>query len=159
MIKDNFWQQVEVMPHGCWKWQRATTNGGYGHFSLNGKDVRAHRYAFEQSVGEIPQGHELDHLCRNPKCVNPQHLEVVTRSENTKRGLAPIMGRLFQKGKTHCPQGHPYSASNTYITREGYRQCRICHRQALKNYRGRQAGFVKVIPKTAKNKEGECQNH
>jgi len=91
----------------------------------NGKNWRAHRFSFTLHLGEIPDGLELDHLCKNKLCVKPDHLEAVTHAENVRRGNA---GK-WQREKTHCPQGHPYSEENTYvIPATGHRQCRECNR-------------------------------
>jgi hypothetical protein len=76
-----------VDERGCWVWQRARTRKGYGQKVLPGQIViRAHRWYYEQAWGPIPEGLQLDHLCRNPPCVNPDHLEVVTNQENVHRG-------------------------------------------------------------------------
>ncbi len=71
---------------GCWIWQGAKISTGYGHLRVQGKNVLSHRYMYEKVKGEIPGGLELDHLCRNPLCMNPQHLEPVTHAENCRRG-------------------------------------------------------------------------
>lgn len=138
---DRFWLKVAKQPNGCWEWQGACLHGGtsYGVFGYQGKNVLAHRFAYEELKGAIPSGYELDHLCRNKRCVNPDHLEVVTRSENTKRGLLPGIMRLRHLNKTQCPKGHPYNEVNTYITPRGSRDCRICRREAKKRYRRRLA--------------------
>lgn len=73
---------------GCWLWLGSLTDKGYGRFYMGGKRYLAHRYSYEHFVGPIPEGLEPDHLCRVPACVNPAHLEPVTRSENTRRGWA-----------------------------------------------------------------------
>lgn len=70
----------------CWIWQRAKNQWGYGHVNVNGDFKMAHRVAYERAHGPIPQGLHLDHLCRQPSCVNPDHLEPVTNAENTRRG-------------------------------------------------------------------------
>lgn len=70
---------------GCWEWQRALSGHGYGNVSVNGKNLPAHRFVFERHRGPIPAGMELDHLCRNTRCVNPDHLDVVTPKENKRR--------------------------------------------------------------------------
>lgn len=71
---------------GCWVWQRVTTQDGYGHLKRDGRTVLAHRVFYERVNGRIPEGMVIDHLCRNPTCVNPDHMEVVTRGENQRRG-------------------------------------------------------------------------
>jgi len=70
----------------CWVWQRAKTELGYGVARADGKNQYAHRMMYEREVGPIPDGLSLDHLCRNPSCVNPAHLEPVTHGENLRRG-------------------------------------------------------------------------
>src|SRR5699024_1617461 len=85
----------------------------------------AHRVSYETFAGPIPEGLDLDHLCRNRSCVNPEHLEPVTRSENLRR--SPLMAR--GQDKTHCPHGHEYSPENTRITKAGARACRTCERK------------------------------
>lgn len=132
---ERFWKQVKIYPNGCWIWEGGTSNG-YGSFFLGFKKVKAHRYSYEQLVGKIPKGLEIDHLCRVRRCVNPYHMEPVTHSENVRRGLMPVIGRLYQQGKTHCPQGHPYDEANTYLrTDKVGRECRACRNQAEKRWR------------------------
>ena len=76
---------------GCWLWLGATNPGGYGLINVNGRCRLAHRWMFEERVGPIPRSKMLDHLCRNPACVNPEHLEVVSNAENTRRGNRPVL--------------------------------------------------------------------
>ncbi len=84
-----FAEKVETSPT-CWEWQGTRTPGGYGQFSPEtSRHVYAHRYAWEQANGLIPPGLTIDHLCRNRACVRPDHMEVVTRGENTRRGATP----------------------------------------------------------------------
>ncbi len=131
-----FWGKVNKdTDSGCWEWLGCCAMG-YGSFWFNGRYMKAHRYAYETLIGEVPIGLELDHLCRNRRCVNPNHMEPVTRGENIRRGLLPDIGRQYQLSKTHCPQGHPYDEQNTYLRpdRNG-RDCRICRREAGKRWR------------------------
>ncbi len=112
---------------GCMIWTAHRNADGYGQFGVDGKTVSAHRFAYEQFVGAIPDGLVIDHLCRNRACCNPHHLRVCTRRENT---LAPgsEAPAAIHAAKTHCPDGHPYNDANTRVYR-GKRQCRECRRQ------------------------------
>lgn len=71
---------------GCWNWTRSLMPTGYGHLTINNEQVLAHRFLYESMCGPIPKGLDLDHLCENPRCVNPTHLEPVTHAENCRRG-------------------------------------------------------------------------
>jgi len=82
----------------------------------------AHRLSYETEIGPIPEGLELDHLCRVRSCVNPLHLEPVTHQENVRRGE----GANFWRNKTHCPQGHEYTEENTGISNRNNEKCRYC---------------------------------
>ena len=118
----------------CWNWVGEINDKGYGRIDVSGKHKRAHRLVYEYLVGKIPLGLQLDHLCRNRRCVNPKHLEPVTRKENILRGFAPsaICAR-----RQHCSKGHPYSGENLYIKHVkgySYRRCRECHKAECKKY-------------------------
>ena len=139
---DRFWDQVQKTDT-CWNWRGGTVGGGYPLFTLRreGKqrNVVSHRFAYEELIGPIPEGLQLDHLCRNRICVNPAHLEPVTARENTLRGLT------FQREnwlKTHCKRGHPFDEANTYIIKpskrmpNGGRSCRACDREKMRRRRG-----------------------
>ena len=127
---DRFLDKIVVPAEGtCWLWGGAIGPKGYGAFGLGPRGsgcVRPHRFAYEHFVGPIPDGLQIDHLCRVRHCVNPDHLEVVTNAENTRRGLK---GRLV----IECAQGHPYNEANTgRKTPSGRRYCRACARERMR---------------------------
>ena len=124
-----FWRYVNKDgPDGCWIWMASRDSLGYGQINKgrHGEGViRAHRVAYELLVGPIPEGLELDHLCRVRACLNPTHLEPVTHRENVLRGTSPV-ARLARQ--THCIHGHPLSGANLYLRPDtGARQCKACH--------------------------------
>lgn len=135
---DRFWEKVTKQENGCWEWTATIQNLGYGQFSVNGHLVLAHRFSFELANGDIPDGYELDHRCRNTKCVNPAHLEAVTHSENCKRGNGGLHTSIKNWAKTQCPHGHPYDEENTYYWK-GQRHCRMCSTATLKKWRKKNA--------------------
>ena len=135
-IAARFWVKVGKTAT-CWLWLASTANG-YGVFWTNRNQqgqVYAHRYAYQLLVGAIPKELTIDHLCRNRVCVNPAHMEIVSRGINVLRGE----GVTAQNArKTHCSKGHLFDASNTYYGPIG-RDCRTCHRE-------RQAKRLKEVP-------------
>lgn len=122
-IAERFWEKVDVRgADECWPWTASTNGRGYGQIGAGGrygKNVYAHRFAYEQLIAPIPEGMTIDHLCKSPSCVNPAHMEVVTMSENCRRGAT----------RDHeCRNGHPRTDESTYFAPGGVRTCLICMR-------------------------------
>lgn len=127
-----FWAKVAPSPDGCWLWVGAALSpgprgsAGYGQYRGPGAtSAVAHRTAYERLVAPIPGELTLDHLCLTRSCVNPAHLEVVTRAENTRRH-GGAGAAAWRRAKTHCVHGHEFTQSNTTVWR-GKRQCKMCH--------------------------------
>lgn len=127
-VLERFWNKVEIQPNGCWDWVGAITNRGYGLFNDEIKLKLVHRLSYEINKGKIPAGLQIDHLCRNRKCVNPEHLEVVTQKENMMRGFG--LASMYSK-RSHCKRGHPLVKENLGKWRNS-RDCLICSRLRCK---------------------------
>lgn len=119
------WFETEI-PSGCMLFTGPLTNEHkYGRVGVRGKFYQAHRLFYEHHIGPIPVGFELDHLCRNPRCVNPSHLEPVTHQENVRRGVSIV---AINARKTHCKNGHPFEGDNLRFAPNGQRKCATCNR-------------------------------
>ena len=120
---------VPVTESGCWLWAGVWNTKGYGIIQVNHYRYAAHRIAYELFTGPIPEGLQIDHLCRVRCCVNPVHLEVVTSRENTLRGMSP-QAQLARQ--THCKYGHPLAGDNLLrLKNPRLRACRACNKRRL----------------------------
>jgi hypothetical protein len=137
-----FDRKIDINPDSdCWAWKGHINENGYGQFRFNGKPGKAHRFSYTFFKGLIPEGLQIDHLCRNRACCNPDHLEAVTHRENIRRGKAGEYNTV----KTHCPQGHEYAGDNLYYTPRTGRLCKICNRLYSRNYARKQREKRKVV--------------
>ena len=119
---ERFAEKTRPADNGCIEWIASTSNSGYGTFYTGETFTVAHRWSYEYHVGPIRAGMQVDHLCRNRLCVNPEHLEQVTALTNLLRGTGSA-------ARTHCPAGHPYAGDNLRIVAStGYRVCITCRR-------------------------------
>lgn len=129
-LPQRFWDKVEKragsLESECWIWIRCKNSGGYGSFSWRGRTRSAHVVSYDVLVGDISEGFERDHLCRDHACVNPGHLEAVTHRVNMLRGENPP---AEQAKRVKCVQGHEFTPENTYH-RGNRRVCRECGRAA-----------------------------
>lgn len=124
-LTDRFWRQVTEGPGDCWLWTGDRTDDGYGLFSVHPARLGAHRWAYSLMRAEIPNGLDLDHLCRVTSCVNPWHLEPVTREENIRRALL----------RGTCEKGH--SMADAILRKRAgriARSCRPCTRDRQRNH-------------------------
>ena len=130
-LADRLWTRVVVMG-SCWLWTGAIDRKtGYGRCWYQRRLRLVHRLVYEVTVGPIPDGLTIDHLCRNRACVNPDHLEPVSMRENVLRGIGYTAEKARQ---THCKRGHPFDLVNTYRMPSGGRDCRICGRERKRRY-------------------------
>jgi hypothetical protein len=137
---ERFWDRVMPEPmSGCWLWLGGTTRkarGGYGRFAVDGVATMAHRFAYEHFVAAIPEDLEIDHLCRNTLCVNPEHMEPVTHLTNVLRGQSPSARHARQ---VRCKQGHLLAGDNLIViqrhTKKSHRACKTCREAARQRER------------------------
>jgi len=131
-IEERLVPKIDFTQGDCWIWIGARQSRGYGSVHVRGRNQLAHRVVYEQLVGPIPPQRDVDHLCRNPSCVNPAHLEPVSHRENNLRGVGPIPENA---AKTHCIYGHAFDKQNTRIYADGKRRCGVCTRARARRRR------------------------
>ena len=120
-IKDRLLRRLHPEPNtGCWLWEGAQNDEGYGQMYVDGRLEYVHRLSYRLFKGPLPEGWRPDHLCRVRCCGNPDHLEGVTHGENIRRGFE------LKAPKTHCPRGHEYTADNIYTNKKGAVHCKTC---------------------------------
>src|SRR5882672_7971155 len=127
-LQERFISRVKaVTENGCWLWSGYIEPAGYGHVSIKGKTIRAHRVAFKLFRGDVPKGQLVCHRCDVRSCVNPTHLFLGTITDNNRD--ANNKGRSIaskRKLQTHCKHGHEFTETNTFIHDNGCRYCRRC---------------------------------
>lgn len=134
-FRERLFSRLVIDPEtGCLNWTGPTNSNGYGWVNTRGRIIGAYRAMYELFVGPVPDGMELDHLCRNPRCASPDHLEAVTHRENIRRSHGLFADRARQ---THCIHDHEFTVANTYWRSNGTRACRTC--QAIRNARRAEA--------------------
>lgn len=137
-LRDRLYEKVDFdqIGAGCWIWTGGTNGKGYGYIRESGSGSRmspAYRVMYEMHIGPIPDDLCLDHLCCTPRCVNPSHLEPVTKGENSRRGKALIR---------YCAKGHEFTPENT--GRDGSkRYCRECHKAHYRRWYAERGGREK----------------
>lgn len=130
-VSTRFWAKASATGNQCecWEWTAARDSDGYGRFCVSKKygTRNAHRISYSLCIGSIPDGLTIDHLCGNRGCVNPWHMEAVTSTENTLRGMTISAGNM---AKSQCKHGHAFSAENTWVYKRkdgrSRRECRTC---------------------------------
>lgn len=142
-VEERFWAKVNVpfQPSGCWEWTACVHPNGYGKFAIKREAFWAHRVSYTTLIGPIPDGRELDHMCRNRSCVNPDHLRAVTQQVNQACGYSPI---TINKRKVLCSRGH----DDWIVVKDGTRVCTICRREnrRKRDARKRLEGWVEPPP-------------
>lgn len=124
----------------CWIWNGCFNPGGYGRVQVDGVHTVAHRVTFARAGGEIPDGFEVDHLCRQVACVNPAHLEAVNPEENRRRR---------HEAYTHCIRGHSLISGDVRVNWKGHRVCRTCERDLANARRAGATSDTSAIRKAA----------
>ena len=142
-VHARFMAKTRVAQSGCWEWTGGTKGRGYGSFRMDGRMQAAHRVSMLLHGREIPDGLVVDHICRNVRCVNPDHLRAVDQRTNVyENSDAPAKHNAL---KTHCPHGHPYSGANL-ILRKDQRVCRECKNASTRSRRNREMSTDSPVP-------------
>jgi hypothetical protein len=128
-IMERLRARLQPTPSGCLEWTGPRNREGYGQMFWRGRSRSVHRVAWTVLRGEIPEDMTLDHLCRNTSCANVDHLEIVTRAENTRRGTGRHVSAAHSRARTHCKYGHQFVPANTLRDKNGWRHCRTCARE------------------------------
>lgn len=137
-------KQAQYGKEQCWEWRGARTRAGYGETFRDGRVTYVHRWAYELFKGPLAPKQQIDHLCRNRACFNPDHLESVTCRENLLRGKTKVAENT---AKTHCLNGHAFTPENTLVLNGKYgpkRWCRTC--KALREWKRRHPGQERTSP-------------
>ncbi len=125
--------RVDIKANGCWIWTGTKNEDGYGLVHLGGKREYVHRVMYQMFVGPVNNNRELDHLCRNPSCCNPLHLEAVSSRENSIRGNHPL---FVIHRERRCRKGHDLSNPlNVRTSRDGRTRCKVCATEYQRRYR------------------------
>lgn len=139
------WFSRHIVEQGdCWIWTGHRDRNGYGSSRINRKNAPVHRVTYEYFIVEVPDGLELDHLCRNRSCVNPWHLEPVTRAINMQRAVGCGQydrSRRPDPNRTHCSKRHRLVGDNVYISSRGNKSCRSCQRDNARAIQKRKAAL------------------
>jgi hypothetical protein len=117
-----FRERYDVDESGCWLWNRSLNSDGYGQWTVRGRPIRAHRWAYETFVGRIPDDLVVGHKCDVKRCVNPDHLEAITVAQNTQDAYDRGLSEAWQVAQSECPYGHPYPPREP----GKYRRCLEC---------------------------------
>jgi len=127
-----FLSKINKTP-SCWEWTDVLHSDGYGSFFFKKKNIKAHRFSFELFNESIKHDYVIDHICRNRKCVNPEHLRQVTKRENAIYNSESVSAKNLLK--THCPKGHAYDENNIGKRKDSRRKCKACARIYINNKR------------------------
>lgn len=151
-----FARRVRIVDDECWTWMGAKSgNLGYGVFYVcEGRNVPSHQFSYRLFCGPVPDGLELDHLCRKPLCCNPLHLEAVTHAENCLRGVGPT---ALNAKKSRCVRGHLFDSGNTHIPKGGGRKCKRCHADRMKRFYRKHRKSVLAVQAKYRNRLRESQ--